>query len=93
MELSYISGKRNLKDFLYLRKQKTPKFFYIFLKESCSYISGNRNLEKIPYVSGDQNFLCPRKFFIFQEVTFEDQKSLKLFLIKKQKFLNENTLL
>ena len=38
-------NKRNppKENFLYFRKQKPRKFFYIFLKESLSYISGNKS--------------------------------------------------
>ena len=102
MELSYISKNGNPKNLFIFQEvtfqarkiKKSPKkisyisgnrntknvFLYIFLKENFSYISGNVNAEK--------NSLCCRKLFIFQEVTFQDQKCFILFLIKKQNFLN-----
>ena len=57
------------------------RFFYIFSKESFSYISGKGNPEKVPYISGNETFLYfttpkPRQnslyfnkqnFLIFQE--------------------------
>ena len=42
------------KNFLYFQKRKPRNFFYIFPKESFSYISGNRN---------------PKNLLVFQEVT------------------------
>ena len=62
---SYTSGNRNPK-----------KTFYIFSKESFSYISRNGNLEKIPYILGNGTFL------IFQEVTFRALKIKKTPLLK-----------
>ena len=40
---------------------KIIKFFYIFSKESFSYILGNENLEKIPCISRSGTFLYFRK--------------------------------
>ena len=44
--------------------------FFLFSKESFSYISGNGNPKNIPYISG-------RKLLIFQEVTFRARKTKK----------------
>ena len=46
--------------FLYFRKWKSWKISYIFSKESFSYISGKGN---------------PKKFLMFQKVTFAAQKA------------------
>ena len=49
-KIPYISGNKNSK-----------KISYIFSKGSCSYILRNGDPEKIPYFSGNGNFLYLRK--------------------------------
>ena len=52
---------REMDFFLYFRERKPRKNFYIFSKESFSYISGNEPPPPPPPVSGNRTFLYFRK--------------------------------
>ena len=63
--------KVHLEKMSYTSRNRSPqKTSYIFSKESLFYILGNGNHEKTPYISGKETFLCCRKLFIFEKVTF-----------------------
>ena len=73
-----------------LQETDTPKTFYIFSKESFSYILGNGNPEKIPCTSGNGT---PEKISYISGSNFPGTKSknnplLKFsYISRKQKFL------